>query len=309
MTKKKTAGDEPAVSAGDEVVAETKKKGSRKSGSKEVGSEKSEVGSPKSEVGSEKADEIGEMPKALGPTVVIPFKASAAKGAELLYAVRAWAKHFPGIRIVVIGDSLPWFGTEIIHIPHQGNSNNPQIDVAHKMMAAIAADLIPEDFIWSNDDIYTLCPVDLADIMTIKAHGRLKKRGEENGVYRDNSLRTLAALKREGIDDPYDYATHTPVLMIKEYLAEIIAKFNCDKEGHLVYTLYANYWYREHRPIITHNDSRGSIVASVYRANPDPKILREVFASRKWVNNNDAGWKAVEPYLKGLFGGKSRFEK
>jgi hypothetical protein len=242
-------------------------------------------------------------------TVVIPFKANAAKANELVFAVRSWEKHLEDVRIVVIGDSMPWFSDKIIHIPHTPVSTNPQIDVAHKMMAAIASDLVPDTFIWSNDDIYTLCPVGLADIMVLKAHGKLSKRGLSGGIYQENSLRTLAALKKEGITEPYDYATHTPVFLIKEHLSEVISKFKCAEEGHLVYTLYANYWSRGQRPIITHNDGRGSIVASVFRANPDARIMEEVFETRKWVNNNDAGWPAVQGYLRKLFPEKSGFEK
>ncbi|EMS34604.1 hypothetical protein C943_03291 [Mariniradius saccharolyticus AK6] len=256
------------------------------------------------------AEQITEMPDP-GITVVIPFKASAAKGNELQYALRAWDKHFPGCRIAIIGDSLPWFGKEILHIPMDTVSDNPQIDVAHKMAAAIASDLIPQDFIWSNDDIYTLCPITLADIVTLKAHGKLSAKGLAEGLYRKNADRTLKALKEAGIDEPYDFATHTPVALGKNLLSEVLHKFKCLDEGHLVYSLYANYFFVQagYRPTITYNDARGSIVAAVYRANPDADLLKKAFETRKWINNNDGGWKAVEPYLQKLFPDKCRFEK
>ncbi|WP_375584267.1 hypothetical protein [Cyclobacterium xiamenense] len=242
--------------------------------------------------------------------IVIPYLAAKAKGDELRYAVRAWEKSIPNdIRIVIVGDKPAWAGKELLHIAHKPVSNNPQVDVAHKMMAAIASDLVSDVFVWTNDDIYTLCPVQLADIMTLKSHGLLANRGKANGVYQENAKRTLEALRKLGITAPYDYATHTPVVMEKESLAKIIEDFGCDKEGHLVYTLYANSFFRDHRPIITQNDGRGSIIASVYRPNPDTRILDKVLATRKWVNNNDAGWTALEPKLKELFPDKCRFEK
>ncbi|MEX2564650.1 MAG: hypothetical protein WD431_01755, partial [Cyclobacteriaceae bacterium] len=113
----------------------------------------------------------------------------------------------------------------------------------------------------------------------------------------------------QGITAPYDYATHTPVMVDKGGLAKVIEQFGCDKEGYLVYTLYANMFFRDHRPIITQNDGRGSIIASVYRPNPDMRLLNKVLDTRKWVNNNDSGWKALEPKLKELFPDKGRFEK
>lgn len=253
-------------------------------------------------------ESVSKMPD-FDNVVVIPYKKNAAKGQELLYAVRAWEKHLPDVRIAVIGDSEDWFGKNIIHIPHKPVSTNPQVDVAHKMMTAIASKDVPEYFIWSNDDIYCLCDIHPADIHVLKAHGKLVQKGLPNGLYRNNSLRTVKALKDAGIADPYDYATHTPVYLEKEYLAEVIERFNCTKEGYLIYSLYANLGFPNVRPIITYNDTRGSIVASVYRPDPDRKILEHVIANRKWLNNNDSGWKAVEPYLKKLFPNKSKFEK
>ncbi|WP_162343215.1 hypothetical protein [Cyclobacterium salsum] len=241
--------------------------------------------------------------------IVIPYLAAKAKGDELRYAVRAWEKSIPDTRIVIVGDKPAWAGKGLEHILHKPQSKNPQVDVAHKMMAAIASDLVPNVFVWTNDDIFTLCPLELADIMTLKSHGLLANRGKANGVYQENAKRTLEALKKQGIAAPYDYATHTPVIVEKQGLAKIIEQFGCDKEGHLVYTLYANMFFRDHRPIITQNDGRGSIIASVYRSNPDIRILDKVLASRKWINNNDSGWKALEPKLKSLFPGKCRFEK
>ena len=242
-------------------------------------------------------------------SIVIPYLASKAKGEELRYAVRAWVKHFPEGKVVIIGDKPAWAGKDLVHIPHKPQSTNPQIDVAHKMIAAIASNKVSDVFIWTNDDIYTLCPVDIADIITLKSHGKLLKRGVANGLYAENCKNTVAALKKQGITDPFDYATHTPVVMEKSSLAKVIERYGCEKEGHLVYSLYANTVFPDHRPIITKNDGSGSICASVYRANPDPKVLKRVIASRKWLNNNDAGWKAVEPKLKELFPDKCKFEK
>jgi len=241
--------------------------------------------------------------------IVIPYLAAKANGNELLYAVRSWEKSIHGVRIVIVGDLPPWAGKELGHIPHTPKSSNPQVDVAHKMMAAIASDLVPNVFVWSNDDIYTLCPVELADIITLKSHGPLASKGKANGLYHENSKRTLDALRKHGITSPDDFATHTPVMVEKGGLAKIIELFGCDKEGHLVYTLYANMWFRHLRPTIIYNDGRGSIIASVYRSNPDLEILDKALATRKWVNNNDSGWKSLAPKLAALFPDKCRFEK
>lgn len=282
----------------------------KKKSSKAVAAENAATADAAAKPKEPEPDESDEAQDKADPIcIVIPYLAAKAKGDELRYAVRAWEKGMRSVRIVIVGDKPAWAGKALEHIPHKPVSTNPQVDVAHKMMAAIASDRVPDVFVWTNDDIYTLCPVELADIITLKSHGRLANRGKANGVYQENAKRTLEALRKNGVRDPYDYATHTPVFVEKEGLAEIIKAYGCDKEGHLVYTLYANSYFPDHRPTITQNDGRGSIIASVYRPNPDSRILDKVLATRKWINNNDAGWKALEPKLQALFPDKCSFEK
>jgi hypothetical protein len=242
-------------------------------------------------------------------TIVIPYLASQAKGNELLYAVRAWSRYLPNWKIVIIGDALPWFSKDIIHIPHKPVSTNPQIDAADKLATAIASDLVPDYFIWSNDDIYPVCPLDYEDILVRKAMGYLEPKGTPGGIYAENSKRTLAALKAEKLNPIYDYATHTPMVFEKSKMAETLAKYGCQKEGFLISSLYYNTHFAGYRPIITRNDTQGSIVASVWSSTPNQNVLKQVFETRKFINNNDNGWPHVELYLKNLFPEKSKFEK
>lgn len=245
-----------------------------------------------------------------GPVVVIPFLANKAKGKELLYAIRAWEKHLPDVMIILVGDTLPELNEKVLHIPHKPMSDNPQIDVASKMAAAIASDLVPEVFVWSNDDIYCVSDIQPAELLLLKAMpGGLAAKGSSNGIYRENALRTLKALKAAGIEKPYDYATHTPVVFEKSKLADTLATYKCTKEGHLVSSLYFNTHFPKVKPVILDNSGRGSVVASVFRPNPNPQVMPTIFATQKWVNNNDPGWKAVEPYLVKMFPDKSAFEK
>lgn len=252
-----------------------------------------------------------ETPSQSGVCIVIPFLSKAAKGNELLYAVRSWEKHFKGLgKVVVIGDSLPWFGKDIIHIPHKPVSTNPQIDTADKMATAIASDLVPEVFVWSNDDIYPVSDLIEADLEFFKAvKGNLTQRGEPGSEYRANATRTRKALQSLGVANPFDYDCHAPVVFEKAKLAETLAKFACQKEGHLVSSLYFNTHYPGVKPVLVDNGANGSIIASVWSANPNQEILERVFRERKFINNNDRGWPHVKPFLEKLFPEKSRFEK
>ncbi|WP_288370340.1 hypothetical protein [uncultured Algoriphagus sp.] len=258
----------------------------------------------------ESADTVAEVPRHLGIDVVIPYVAKLAKGDELLYAVRAWQKNFKELgRIIIVGDHASWFGGDIIHIAHKRVNTNPQIDVADKLATVIASELVNDAFVWSNDDIYPVAPVYPEDILVRKAMGTLTEKGAAGGVYRENSIRTVQALAKRKLARIYDYATHMPVAFEKDKLAETLTEYKCQKEGFLISSLYFNTHFPDERPIITRNDDRGSIVASVWSSSPNPTILKRVFEERKFINHNDKGWPHVLPYLKNLFPEKSRWEK
>lgn len=308
MSKKKTAAGEPAASS---VKKPAAKRAPIKKTAPVESPEKAQNISPETNPIETQETEISIKAVAIPDfAIVIPFRADKAKGTELIYAIRAWEKNLPGnISIIVVGDSLPSFSDRVIHIPHKPVSDNPQVDVASKMAAAIASDRVPEVFVWSNDDIYPVSTIELADLLVLKAMGPLGLKGSSGSVYRENSERTVKALKDAGIDKPFDFACHTPVVFFKDKLAETLALFKCTKEGHLVSSLYYNTHHAGVRPIITRNDHLGSIVASVFKANPNKSILDRIFSERKFVNHNDAGWPAVQPYLAKLFPEKSVFEK
>lgn len=253
---------------------------------------------------------ISEMPKSIGICVVIPYVDKLAAGEELLFAIRAWQKHLPELGvIVVVGDSLPWFGKDIVHIPHKRASINPQIDVAAKLATVIASDKVDDTFVWTNDDIIPVSRVYPEDLLVRKAMGPLREKGTAGTDYRENSIRTIAALANRGITKGYDFAAHMPVVFEKEKLAETLAEFACQKEGKLISTLYFNTHYKEDRPILIKDDATGSVMAAVRSSNPQPTILARVFKERKFINFTNKGWPNVKPYLEKLFPEKSPLEK
>lgn len=249
-------------------------------------------------------------PDLSGKVVVIPYLGSAAAGNELLLAIRSWEKNYPDLAaIVIVGDLPNQLKGKVAHIPHKTESDNPQIDVAQKMAAVIASDLVPETFIWSNDDIFLLAPMSFEDVAAKRCMIRpLVKRGLAGGVYRENTERTVKALAAAGISNPKDYATHTPVVFEKAKLAMILAQYKCTAEGHLVATLYFNSLYPNARPVSVDNGINGTVVASVFKSNPDRDVLEKVVGYKQFINCNNHGWPHVERHLLRYFGKKSRFE-
>lgn len=243
------------------------------------------------------------------PCIVIPFLALKSIGDELKYALRSWALNCPDAVIILVGDKPDFCSDEVLHIPHTPESDNPQIDVAHKLLAVIASDLVPEKFYWSNDDIYALSKILPQDLELITANGMLKEEPEATArLYQKNRNRTIAKLKEAGLP-LYNYATHTPIGYEKTFLAEVIADTGATEEGMLLSSLYFNGKYPDVRPLMVDCGANGPVSVSVFRANPDPLILKNAVATRKFLNHNDAGYPAVLPYLQKLFPDKSKFEK
>jgi len=242
------------------------------------------------------------------PTIVIPYKKEAAAGFELLYALRAWDKNLPGCKVVVIGDREDWFSDEIVHIGTLALSNNPQIDVAYKLMVAIEAPEVPAKFIWSNDDIYPVTPLHLADLELLTTSGKLgETKPNVNGMYLENLQRTLSALK-EKASSFWDYSTHTPFVFEKDKLADILEQYQPYQEGYLISSLYFNTYFPDVVPIKIPGGKADPYVGFVYKENPDLEILKHAIENRKFINHNNKGYKQVIKLIEQKFKDKSRFE-
>lgn len=244
-------------------------------------------------------------------TVVIPYKASMAQGPELMFALRAWEKNFPQLdQVIIIGDSPNFQTSELVKvIAITESSDNPQIDVALKMAAAIASPEVPDEFIWSNDDIYPTTQLTEADVKLLTAKGRLKE-GKSDRQYNINRVNTIDALKEAGYD-VFDYATHTPVVFEKVNLAKILEDFDCFKVGHLISSLYFNVHFDGVVPIIVHDGKEatyGNYIAVVSRSGVPIDLVKSEARRRKFLNNQDPGWPVVHQYLKKAFPQKSAFE-
>ena len=151
-------------------------------------------------------------------TIVIPYAKDLAQGIELRMALRSIAKHIrTQINVAIIGDREPWMADDSLIftiIEHERSSDNPQVDVVEKLKLAIASPMVTDNFIWSNDDIYFVSPVTLADIEVLKAKETLNP-SLFGGIYAANMQRTVDLLKNANLPTR-NFATHTPVMYNKE---------------------------------------------------------------------------------------------
>lgn len=244
-------------------------------------------------------------------TIVIPYAKDLAQGIELRMALRSIAKHIrTQVNVVIIGDREPWMVEDeliLTVIEHERSSDNPQIDVIEKLKMAIASPMVSDNFIWSNDDIYFVSPVTLADIEVLKAKETLNP-SLFGGIYAANMQRTVDLLKNANLPIR-NFATHTPVMYNKEMLVELFERFpELASGGYLLSSVYFNYHYPDHVAQEL-NWSTDNWQVPVVKKEPNRVMFDAIIAKKKWLNNAESGYSDfLRDTLLELFPDASPFE-
>lgn len=241
-------------------------------------------------------------------SVVIPYCKEFAQGKELLYALRSWDKNccFPA-DFVVIGDKEDWFSDEIHFIECPRVSDNPSVDTYHKLKVALESDLVTDDFIWTNDDIYVLQPIDLSHIQLPKVLGPLDT-SKYNGFYRENMQRTIDCLKQLGAACQ-NYGTHTPVMFNKASWLGLIAKLD---EQITQGMLYTSIYFNLQQPQVTVvllDWRKDPFLLPVVSQNPSIEVVKSLLP-KMFLNNARSGYSPwLESFLDKEFPAKCLFEQ
>ena len=240
-------------------------------------------------------------------SVVIPYCKEFAQGKELLYALRSWDKNccFPA-DFVVIGDKEEWFSDEIHFIECPRVSDNPSVDTYHKLKVALESDLVTDDFIWTNDDIYVLQPIDLSHIQLPKVLGLLDT-SKYKGFYRENMQRTIDCLKQLGAACQ-NYGTHTPVMFNKASWLGLIAKLD---EQITQGMLYTSIYFNLQQPqvtAVTLDWRKDPFLLPVVSQNPSTEVVKSLLP-KMFLNNARSGYSPwLESFLDKEFPAKCLFE-
>lgn len=255
-------------------------------------------------------------------TLIIPYYKAGAASTELKLALRTWEKHFPNIRVVVVGDSEDWFSDQITHIPHTGHQivkscngcaapqteQHPQADSTHKLLTALALADIDGPIILSNDDIFLLRDITIDDIAQGKYFNDLREVDAAKQTRFNRAQIETADLLEISHRPTIRYGTHTPVLLDPHKVLEIIEKYDATERGLLFTSLYFNNYPPEGEPVKITGGQSDTILASIYRADVPASVLEEVRHNRTFMNCNDAGWPSVRELLRNDYRAKSRFE-
>jgi hypothetical protein len=262
--------------------------------------------------------ELKQQSKPVGPEkiidIVYPNVAHLSQWEELKYSLRSVEKNFRDIpyRVFIVGDMPEWADERIAHIPCPHSGKTPRIDILYKHEAVRKSGLIGEEYIWMNDDIYFVNPVQYADFCLNVARGSLRSAishmNRQTIWGRDNSI-TLTLLEELKMPS-WNYAIHIPHRYEKKKVLKMIEIFNMLERPVVLEQVYYNYWFRDMRPYQASLDIGNNITFSINRPNPSSSALKSQLQVKKFMNNGEAGMSdTLKLLLKRLFPDRSIFEK
>lgn len=225
---------------------------------------------------------------------------------ELYYSVKSIHRYFKGspYKIFVVGDHPRMLG--VTHIPCErikGRRNAKAFDATKKLIKIVNTPQIDDNFIYMYDDIIFLKNLSIKDFIPVMAIDHVKNTQEyfnKGRVPSEEWIKpfklTIEALKHEKLPT-YNYETHLPRYLNKERVAQVIDKFDLEKNAYMFSTLYYNSFYS--KPDI---QIRGSLIKADITIPYEENDLVKQVKGRKFLNYNDMGLnKALQQYIKSLF--------
>ena len=245
--------------------------------------------------------------------IVYPNVAHLAQWEELRYSIRSVQKNLRDVkyRIFIVGDLPKWASNEIIHIPCEYSRKTPRIDILHKHEAVRNCEMIGEEYIWMNDDIYFINPVMYADLCINVARNPLEtalKLMPSRTIWGKDNLYTFELLKSMNII-PWNYAIHIPHRYEKSKVKYLVDKYNMMEKAIVLEQIYYNYWFRDFRPYLASLDLGNNICFSINRPSPRTVNLYSQLKYKKFMNNGESGMGPIlQNTLKRLFPDPSVYE-
>lgn len=195
--------------------------------------------------------------------ILIPFKQTHDNGLELRYTLRALKniKQWNG-EVILCGDKPDWV-QNVTHVKARPHPNR-YIDAEMKIRAGL--EVAPETFIFSNDDVFCLAPIEIKNCYA----GELKQTGR--GPHQANRDYTRKWLQSRNLPT-LDYDMHTPMIMDRDKRKQVSDIITQDHSREQFRTLLARSLY-------------GSMFITDPELRADHKIRGEEFVSNDIVSTS-----------------------
>lgn len=246
--------------------------------------------------------------------IVFPHVEKFAQWEELRYALRSIHKNYKGqVHIVIVGDKPKWLNTKALYIKVPCTGKSPRLDVIQKKLAVIEHTKVPEEFFWSNDDIYFVNKVTYHDLCIPKIMGAdLRQKVSRlvgKSVYHDDLKATYNELVSRRMP-LRNYSTHLPYRYEKTKLKALIKDFNLETVRLLPENIYFNTYYADELPYVLSLEESNCIAFAINRKDPNWSAVNDQLRTKKFFNHSEAGMTPkVQQMLKNMFPEPSPWEK
>ena len=213
---------------------------------------------------------------------------------ELRYSLRSIYKNCPEGNVWLVGGKPDWYTGNFIPVK---NTTNKFENIKNCIKNASQQEGISEDFVLMNDDFFVLKPQ--SNIPTVHGGPLINRVNEYKRHVGSNSYvmllsRTNSALRSMGIENPIDYDIHTPMIINKQKLLDVV------DNKHSIRSWYGNI----------HNIG-GTQIQDVKRydsAKYSFKNYKELDSNNPFLSTDDKSFKQVHEYLDSLFSKPSPYE-
>jgi len=229
--------------------------------------------------------------------VYILGKGSRWRNNEIRYSLRSVEKNMPKSRVFIIGE-CPEFITGVVHIPVKDESDNKLINARRKYLIAASDKRISQNFILMNDDFFILKKIDKVENYIRGTLAEMIKRHPIKGGYYYKSLNeTKRILEKVGVEDPWDFEVHAPMVFDKDKLLAILEMID-EGKAYSFRSLYGNLCRLNGTKVIDFKAT--SMAEFVYQMKRDDKILS--------INDNLVVQKEFRDWLRRKFKKPSKYE-
>lgn len=141
---------------------------------------------------------------------------------ELRYSIRSVVNSFPDSDIWVVGGIPNWYSGKNISIEQNSAKYENAIE---NLKAIVGSNKTPENFVLMNDDFFIINKI--SSIQNYHEGFLCDKIEKYKDLQMDpNYIKRLGAtywkLQKMGIEHPLSYETHTPIIMSKSGLSDIL---------------------------------------------------------------------------------------
>lgn len=157
--------------------------------------------------------------------LVVPVR-EAGSNEELRFALRSWCLNLPHAAVWLVGYRPHWVDG-VGHIPTDQAGLSPWEATSVAMRAACEHPDIPEEFVWLDDDVFAVRPVDAVPVLhrgqlRDVAAGRAVSAARTVDEYGPQLFGALQRLERLGFEDPLCFELHVPMTVRKGLMVEAL---------------------------------------------------------------------------------------